>query len=46
MPTLLCPLYIPENDKGGVAAQLEGEALNKGGGGGGQHPTHLTRPGE
>ncbi len=39
-------LYIPEDDEGGVTAQLKGEALNRGGGGGGQQPTHLTRPGE
>ncbi len=46
-PILLCALqYIPEDDEGGVTAQLEGEALYRGGGGGGQLPTHLTRPGE
>ncbi len=39
-------LYIPEDNEGGVSAQLQGEALNRGGGGGGQQPTHLTRPGE
>ncbi len=39
-------LYIPEDDEGGVSAQLQGEALHRGGGGGGQQPTHLTRPSE
>jgi hypothetical protein len=46
MLTLLCALYIPEDYEGGVTAQLQGEALHRGGGGGGQQPAHLTRPGE